>query len=177
MFKKVLFTSLLVSAAVVLYAENKTPKEFKESNKAKIECKLGCCTGVASPTQVTVANPMVRSARPEGAMVYIISPKDGDVVGKKVTVRFGLKGMGIAPAGINLPNTGHHHLLLDLDKLPTMSLPIPGDKNHLHFGKGQTETVLTLTPGTHTLQLLLGNYVHIPHAKEVLSKKITITVK
>jgi len=85
--------------------------------------------------------------------------------------------MGVAPAGINLPNTGHHHLLLDVDKLPNMALPIPADKNHLHFGKGQTETVLKLEPGKHTIQLLLGNYLHIPHEKEVISKKITITVK
>jgi hypothetical protein len=173
MFKKVLFTSLLISAAVVLYANN---EPVKEKANAKLECTSGCCTSVASPTQ-TAVNPLERSARPEGAVLYIISPKDGDVVGKNVTVLFGLKGMGVAPAGINLPNTGHHHLLLDLKKLPNMAMPIPGDKNHHHFGKGQTETVLTLTPGTHTLQLLLGNYIHIPHAKELLSKKITITVK
>ena len=109
--------------------------------------------------------------------MYIISPKDGDVVGKEVKVVFGLKGMGVAPAGVNIPDTGHHHLLLDLDKLPDMSQPIPASKNHLHFGKGQTETTLKLEPGKHTIQLLLGNYLHIPHDKEVISKKITITVK
>jgi hypothetical protein len=173
MFKKLLFIGVFISAAFVLYAENKATEEIKSP---KVECNEGCCTAVASPTQAPT-NPLARSARPEGATIYIISPKDGDVVGEKVTVRFGLKGMGIAPAGINLPNTGHHHLLIDLKKLPNMAMPIPGDKNHKHFGKGQTETELTLTPGTHTLQLLLGNYLHIPHAKELLSKKITITVK
>jgi hypothetical protein len=179
MLKNTLLAGLFISAAVVLYAGNKSTdkQEVKPTAIEKIECTAGCCNATASPTQAADANPLKRSARPENAMVYIISPKDGDVVSEKVTVRFGLKGMGVAPAGINMPNTGHHHLLLDLKTLPKMSMPIPGDKNHIHFGKGQTETELTLTPGTHTLQLLLGNYMHIPHAKELLSKKITITVK
>ena len=85
--------------------------------------------------------------------------------------------MGVAPAGIDLPNTGHHHLLIDVDKLPNLNLPVPADDNHKHYGKGQTETTLKLAPGKHTLQLLLGNYLHIPHDKPVMSKKITVTVK
>ena len=171
MLKKVLIPVLFFSALAVLYAGN----QKAEVSQTKVICKDNCCTAEASPTQAQ--DPLKRSERPEGAEVYIISPKDGDVVGKEVQVIFGLKGMGVAPAGINLPNTGHHHLLVDVEKLPKMSLPIPSDKNHMHFGKGQTETTLKLEPGKHTLQLLLGNYLHIPHAKEVLSKKITITVK
>lgn len=108
---------------------------------------------------------------------YIISPSSGEVVSSPLRVIFGLKGMGIAPAGVNLENTGHHHLLIDLNEFPDLSKPLPASDNLKHFGKGQTETVLNLSPGTHTLQLLLGNFVHVPHAEPVLSEKITITVE
>ena len=93
-----------------------------------------------------------------------------------VTVRFGLRGMGIAPAGIEMANTGHHHLLIDTGP-PPFNQPIPADANHVHFGKGQTEAVVTLAPGRHTLQLLLADHRHIPHDPPVMSKPITITVK
>ena len=85
--------------------------------------------------------------------------------------------MGVAPAGIDFPNTGHHHLLVDLENLPNLSKPIPADKNHIHFGKGQTQTVLQLSKGKRTLQLLMGNYLHIPHKEPVISDKITIFVE
>lgn len=114
---------------------------------------------------------------PDADGVYIITPHDGQVVSSPVTVRFGLKGMGIAPAGVEKANTGHHHLLIDMAELPDSTLPIPADENSVHFGGGQTETTIELTPGEHTLQLLLGNYLHIPHESPVVSKKITITVK
>lgn len=114
---------------------------------------------------------------PTGATAYIISPAHGEVVTNPVTVKFGLSGIGIAPAGVNKINTGHHHLLIDLDNLPTPKKAIPSDANHRHFGGGQTETTLDLTPGTHTLQLLLGDMAHIPHHPAVMSEKITITVK
>ncbi len=125
---------------------------------------------IASHTSAT--NP----AREEPS-AYIISPKNGAVVDSPVTIQFGLKGMGIAPAGIDNANTGHHHLLIDLDQLPAMNRPIPADLQHRHFGGGQTETVLELSPGKHTLQLLLGDQYHIPHSAPVLSEKIIITVK
>ncbi|SNS93405.1 protein of unknown function [Pseudomonas segetis] len=118
-----------------------------------------------------------RTAAPENASVYIIEPKDGATVDKTFTVRFGLKGMGIAPAGVDAPDTGHHHLLIDLDQLPAMNGPLPATENVVHFGKGQTETELTLAPGKHTLQLLLGDKNHVPFDPPVLSKKITVTVK
>ncbi|HEY7886405.1 MAG TPA: DUF4399 domain-containing protein [Cellvibrionaceae bacterium] len=109
--------------------------------------------------------------------VYFIEPADGATVSSPVSVKFGLKGMGVAPAGIDVPNTGHHHLLVNLDSLPDLSLPIPADKQHIHFGGGQTEASVELPPGEHTLQLLLGDYLHRPHEEPVVSQKITITVK
>lgn len=114
---------------------------------------------------------------PAGAELYFIAPQDGETLRSPVTVKFGLRGMGVAPAGINLPETGHHHLLINLAELPPLDQPIPADAQHVHFGKGQTETTLTLEPGTHTLQLLLGDYLHKPHQPVVASKKITITVE
>lgn len=110
------------------------------------------------------------------AQVYIISPGDGETVTNPVTVRFGLRNMGIAPAGVEIPGTGHHHLLLDTD-LPPLGMPVPSDDRHLHFGKGQTETELNLSPGSHTLQLILGDHMHVPHDPPVFSEKITITVE
>ncbi len=117
------------------------------------------------------------SESPPGAKVYIISPKDGEAVGKTFTVRFGLANMGVAPAGVKVPNTGHHHLLVDLENLPNMEKPLAFSENVRHFGGGQTETEITLAPGKHTLRLLLGNYLHIPHKPPVLSEKITVIVK
>ena len=114
---------------------------------------------------------------PSGAAVYIISPANGATVGQEVTVRFGLKGMGVAPAGVIKEHTGHHHLLVDVKELPAAGQPIPKDANHIHFGGGQTETTLKLKPGTHTLQLELGDQNHVPFEPAVVSKKITIHVK
>jgi len=115
------------------------------------------------------------SPSPENASVYIISPADGEVVGQTVTVKFGLQGMGVAPAGIAKAKTGHHHLLIDAEKMPALNVPL--GKGVMHFGGGQTEKTLQLSPGKHTLQLILGNHLHIPHNPPVVSEKITITVK
>ena len=111
------------------------------------------------------------------AEVYFVSPSDGDEVSSPVEIVFGLRGIGVAPAGINFPNTGHHHLLVDLDTLPNLNESIPADENHIHFGKGQTQTLLALDPGEHTLQLLLGDWMHVPHTEPIFSEKITIFVK
>src|SRR5512134_1046780 len=119
---------------------------------------------------------MPRTPAPDGALTYFLSPANGATVTSPVTIRFGLRGMGVAPAGVTAPNTGHHHLLVDVDTLPPDNLPIPNDANHRHFGLGQTETELTLPPGQHTLQLVLGDALHIPHQPPVRSEKITITV-
>ncbi len=120
--------------------------------------------------------PLPRTASPAGAMEYFIAPQNGAKVTSPFTVRFGLKGMGVAPAGVTNANTGHHHLLIDTD-LPPENLPIPNDDKHRHFGAGQTEVELTLPPGQHTLQLVLGDANHVPHQPPVHSEKITITVQ
>ena len=111
----------------------------------------------------------------DNASVYFISPSDEESISGKVTVRFGLENFGVAPAGTQILNTGHHHLIIDAD-LPPLNLPIPADKNHVHFGKGQTEVDIDLSKGVHTLQLLLGDFRHIPHYPPIYSKKIQITV-
>ncbi|MFB1489490.1 MULTISPECIES: DUF4399 domain-containing protein [unclassified Thiocapsa] len=116
-----------------------------------------------------------RTPAPEGAKAYIIAPEDGATVPQTFVVRFGLSGMGVAPAGADLPKTGHHHLLVDMDGLPPLDQPIGADI--LHFGGGQTETELTLPPGEHTLQILLGDKNHIPHDPPILSERITVTVE
>ena len=121
--------------------------------------------------------PPPRPAAPAGAEVYFISPDDGDTLGQTFTVRFGLRGMGVAPAGINTDKTGHHHLMVDVDLLPDLTFPLPNDEQHRHFGAGQTEVELTLPPGKHTLQLVVGDYLHMVHEPPVMSKKITVTVK
>jgi hypothetical protein len=118
-----------------------------------------------------------RTAAVEGAELYFITPQDGDTVPTNFVVRFGLRGMGVAPAGVSNPHTGHHHLLIDVDTPPDPSMPIPADANHVHFGGGQTETMLTLTPGKHTLQLNLADALHMQFDPPILSKKITVTVK
>jgi hypothetical protein len=134
-------------------------------------------TGLLLAAAVTAtAQDLPRTPAPEGASVFIISPRDGEVVASPVTVRFGLKGMGVAPAGVEAQGTGHHHLLIDAE-VPNPGLPIPADDNHRHFGKGQTEATIELAPGRHTLQLLLGDHLHIPHAPPVVSERITITVE
>jgi hypothetical protein len=112
---------------------------------------------------------------PAGAVVYFIDLKDGATIGPETIIHFGLRGMGIAPAGVDKANTGHHHLLVDAD-LPPLDQPIPNDFNHLHFGAGQTEVTLTLSPGPHTLQILLGDKNHIPHSPPVVSKRIHVNV-
>ena len=124
----------------------------------------------------TVVSAQDRMASPADAQVYIISPKDGAKVSSPVTVQFGLKGMGIAPAGVKIENTGHHHLLIDSEAPTDLGQPLPASEKVVHFGKGQTETQVKLTPGKHTLQLLLGDSTHVPHNPPVISKKITITV-
>jgi hypothetical protein len=119
-----------------------------------------------------------RQPAPAGAEVYFIAPRNGATVQGPVTVKFGLKGMGVAPAGVKFDNTGHHHLLVDTD-LSDLKLdaPLPASDKVLHFGKGQTETTVTLTPGKHTLELLFADYQHIPFDPALHSQKITITVK
>jgi len=120
---------------------------------------------------------LARTPSPEGARVYIVSPPDGAVVSSPVTVQFGLQGMGVAPAGVDVANTGHHHLLIDLDEAPALDQPLPNDAHHRHFGGGQTEATIELPPGKHTLQLIMGDRSHVPHDPPVISDRVTITVE
>lgn len=127
-------------------------------------------------TGTALAAGLPRSSAPADAQVYIIAPRNGATVASPVTVQFGLKGMGIAPAGVPMAGTGHHHLLIDVE-LPPLDQPVPADEHHLHFGKGQSEAAVTLAPGQHRLQLLLADHLHLPHEPPVLSEPITITVR
>ncbi len=131
---------------------------------------------VALALGVAAADGLPRTPSPKDAELYIISPKDGDTVKNPVTVQFGLRGMGGAPAGVARETTGHHPLRIDTP-LPPVDRPIPADEHHVHFGKGQTEASVTLGPGKHTLQLLLGDHLHIPHDPPVASTPVTITVE
>ena len=119
---------------------------------------------------------MPQSVSAPGATVFFISPVDGATVTSPVELKFGVSGIAIAPAGEALDNSGHHHVLVDME-LKDMTQPIPKDAQHIHFGKGQTETTLEIEPGTHTLQLVLGDSNHIPHIPPVVSNRITITVE
>ncbi len=126
----------------------------------------------------TLAPAAAETPSPAGAKVYIINLKDGDTVTSPFKVQFGLTGMGVAPAGVEKPNTGHHHLIIDTTLTPEqLKAPIPSDAQHMHFGGGQTEAMITLPPGKHTLQVVLGDWSHMPHVPPVMSTPITITVK
>ena len=138
---------------------------------------LAAMLAVLGATAMAQTPSLPQNRSPAGAKVYFIAPRDGATVGREVVVRFGLAGMGVAPAGVAKEQTGHHHLLVDVTDLPLAGQPIPKDEKHLHFGGGQTETVLHLAPGTHTLQLELGDASHVPFDPPVVSKRITIHVK
>jgi hypothetical protein len=119
-----------------------------------------------------------QTAARANAVVYFINVKDGDTVKSPFKIQFGLSGMGIAPAGVEKPNTGHHHLLIDTALTPEQAkAPIPADDHHLHFGGGQTETMATLPPGRHTLQLVLGDWSHVPFNPPIVTPVITVNVK
>jgi hypothetical protein len=133
---------------------------------------VGLSAGLGLALAMPAAADMPSAPAPE---VYFISPADGERLNSPVTVRFGLRHMGVAPAGVEFPGSGHHHLIVDAP-LPPLDAPVPADEHHRHFGKGQTETTLELPPGSHTLQLLMGDHLHRPHAPPVFSPVITIEV-
>ncbi|NIL94856.1 MAG: DUF4399 domain-containing protein [Woeseiaceae bacterium] len=128
----------------------------------------------AAEEQAPAALP--RTTSPDGARVFFITPADGDTVSSPVRIEFGIEGMNVVAAGVNEAHSGHHHLIIDAG-LPDMGLPIPADENYVHFGDASTSTERELAPGEHTLQLLLGDHLHIPHDPPVMSETITITVK
>src|SRR3984885_1220090 len=144
----------------------------KEIPMSRLLLALGVCLMAAFAVAAD------RMAPPAGAEVYFIAPQNGAKLHSPVTIKFGLKGMGIAPAGIKFDNTGHHHLLVDTDLSDVkLDAPMPATDKIVHFGKGQTETTLTLAPGKHTLELLFADYLHNSFDPPLHSKKITITVK
>lgn len=174
-FRYSLLTALVVSIPMLqACSDSETPQEQATAEKIVEESRKS----EAMPAEESTASGIERSIAPEGAKATIISPADGDTVTSPVTVTFGLEGMDVTPAGTEQEHSGHHHLLIDLDDdMPAMDFPLPTNDKVVHFGKGQTETELELEPGTHTLQLLLGDYRHVPHEPPVMSEKITITVE
>lgn len=131
---------------------------------------------VADAVVVDEAPALPKTASAPGASVFFITPEDGATVSNPVKIEFGIGEMTVVAAGVNDPHSGHHHLLVDTG-LPPLDLPVPADLNHIHFGDGSTSTELTLDPGEHTLLLLLGDHLHIPHEPPVSSPTITITVE
>jgi len=146
---------------------------MKLTKRLTILFAVGLCATAAAAQQLE------RTPAPEGATLYIIAPADGETVTSPVTVKFGLAGMGVAPAGIDQKGTGHHHLLIDVDddSMPSMDQPLPATDQVRHFGGGQTEVTIDLEPGEHSLQLLLGDHIHLPHQPPVMSERITIVVE
>ena len=139
--------------------------------------RIAAIAALAALLSVPAAAQMLTPS-PAGAAVYFINLKDGDTVSSPFKVQFGLTGMGVAPVGVEKENTGHHHLIIDSKLSPDeLKAPVAADAQHLHYGGGQTEAMVTLPPGQHTLQLVLGNWTHIPHIPPVMSPVITVTVK
>jgi hypothetical protein len=138
-------------------------------------CVAATALAAVSAGGYAVAQQLKKSPAPAAAKVYFIQPQDGATVKRPVHVVMGLSGMGIAPAGVDAAETGHHHILVDVDK-PNTEAMLPMDDKHRHFGRGQTETMLDIPAGRHTLQLVLGDRNHVPHDPPVMSQKITITV-
>lgn len=130
----------------------------------------------AQPEVPAESTAMSRTTSANGASVFFITPADGVTVANPISIEFGITGMEVVKAGDNQPNSGHHHLLIDTG-LPELGLPIPADEHHVHFGDGSTATEITLPPGEHTLQMLLGDHLHIPHNPPLKSTVITITVE
>lgn len=146
-------------------------KSSEPAVDATVDADVTTTTDVAGNSAV-----LPRTESPHGARVFFISPANGATVKNPIKVEFGIQGMIVVKAGDDAANSGHHHLLIDTE-VPDKSLPIPADDRHIHFGDGSTQTEITLAPGQHRLQMLLGDHLHIPHDPAVVSKSITITVE
>ena len=164
----------LIAFATVLAAASMAAACGQRSAEEPV-AEPAAASNAAEPAETAPAA-LPRTASPEGARVYFVSPADGDTVENPVRIEFGIEGMSVVPAGDMTEHSGHHHLIVDAD-LPDAGMPIPADENHIHFGDGSTATELTLAPGEHTLRLILGDHLHIPHDPPVTSEPITITVK
>ena len=161
---------LLLSATLALAA---CPKKAEAPAEAPAAPAAEAAPAAAAPE---AAAALTSPAAPAGAKVFFVDLKDGAEVTSPLTIKFGAEGIEVAPAGEDKPNSGHHHLIIDAD-LPAADAPVPADEHHLHFGKGQTEATIELTPGKHTLQLSFANYAHVPFNPALASDKITVTVK
>lgn len=160
---------LIIALAVALTACGEKPAD---------ETTAPAQTTEVAPAEMAAAAPvgLPRTTSVEGANVFFITPADGATVTNPISIEFGIAGMDVVKAGNKQPNSGHHHLLIDTD-LPDLGLPIPADEQHVHFGDGSTSTQITLPPGEHKLQMLLGDHLHIPHNPPLTSAQITITVE
>lgn len=179
--KKIIIAIAIIIAAGLLYYFFMQPKPAPSAAVPAVEEVAPAAVNKMVPESVDAASnnamtSLISEAAP-GADVFILEPGDGKVVTSPVTIKFGITNMTVAKAGDDTPFSGHHHLLINLEELPPLDAPLPATDQIIHFGGAQTETTLDLEPGEYTLQLLLGNYLHIPHAEPVMSKKITITVE
>lgn len=164
---KTLNTLAIVVVAGMLQACGNSPQPEPQADAGPPASQPAAAEGAA---QSAAADTDVTPGR-----VFIASPENGASVSSPVTVVFGIEGFEVAPAGTYEPRSGHHHLIIDAE-LPPLDQPVPADEQHLHFGKGQTETVIELEPGEHTLQLILGDGNHVPHDPALISERIRITV-
>lgn len=175
---QVFFSGSLTSIAADTAIEASKESLTSQATEAKSNIEQAATVSVPSSAE---SNPPINSAlissAPADARVFIIEPVDGATVSSPVLVKFGIENMTVEKAGNNVENSGHHHLLIDLEELPDLTAPLPATEQLIHFGGAQTETSVELEAGEHTLQLLLGNYLHIPHDQPVMSDKITVTVK
>ncbi len=173
----ILIIVLAVCAAIIYTQQNDSSEPHTASEHAHDMATETATDTAQSSASDSAATSLPISNAAEGSRVYFVTPQDGDVVSSPVTVQFGIENMQVAPAGIDEPYSGHHHILINMEELPDMTKPLPATESLIHFGGGQTEASLELPAGQHTLQLLLGNYLHIPHDQPVISEKITITVE
>ncbi len=174
-----LLFAAIVAITMAACGQESTEKPVDDPVEAAAEAGVEAAAeagGEAAAEASTAAVELPRTASPAGATVFFISPADGDTVTNPVAIEFGISGMDVVKAGEERAETGHHHLIIDAS-LPDLGLPIPADEHYLHFGDASTTTELTLEPGTHTLQLLLGDYLHIPHDPPVMSATITVVVE
>ena len=161
---------LLIIALPMLFAAC-TDKPADEAVEAAQPATTAPAEAAPAP-----APALARTASVEGAEVFFIAPADGATVSNPISIEFGIAGMDVVKAGNDQPNSGHHHLLIDTG-LPDLGLPIPAHEHHVHFGDGSTSTQISLPPGEHTLQMLLGDHTHIPHNPPLTSAQITIMVE
>lgn len=162
--KKSVIAAIGLACIALTACEKETPADAVEPGKLE------------SQAAEAMATMLPKSESPDGAKVFFTAPENGAVLASPVKIEFGIEGMTVVPAGDNQPHSGHHHLLINTD-LPNPDLPIPADASHIHFGDGSTSTEISLEPGEYTLQMLLGDYLHIPHDPPVVSQPITITVE